>query len=359
MSQKVKPHILFTIPTLRMGGSERVLVNLANHWAKQKKFSITILSHDDPQNEPFYAVYSSIRVLKTGCWKKGKKWRIPSHVRRSIRDLNPDLIVSFIVSNSMLTFLGSLFSGVPLIACERSDPQVIQNPLVKFLRNLFYRFSSHITAQTDRAKASFPPYVRSKTTVIPNPIVLGDVRRGAPSKTIIAAGRLSKEKNYASLIRAFRLVAQKNPEWNLVIWGEGPERKRLESIIKEEHLESRVSLPGRTKNLAEEMSKAGIFVLSSHFEGMPNALCEAMAIGLPVVSTDCPTGPRELIAAGEDGIMVPVDDVSEMAGAMVRLIADENYRAKLGKNAAQKMKQHNIENIAPLWEKIFLEALQR
>jgi glycosyltransferase involved in cell wall biosynthesis len=142
-----------------------------------------------------------------------------------------------------------------------------------------------------------------------------------------------------------------------VIWGEGPERGNLEKLIKEKSLEGRVLLPGRTKKIHEEMAKGSLFVLSSRFEGMPNALCEAMSLGLPVISTDCPTGPREVITHGEDGMLVPVDDVQEMARAMEDLIKDVRLREKLGEKASQKMKQYDMETISALWEKVFDEVV--
>ena len=141
-----------------------------------------------------------------------------------------------------------------------------------------------------------------------------------------------------------------------MIWGEGPERERLNKLINLLKLQDRVTLPGITKDLSQAMIDGSIFVLSSRFEGMPNALAEAMSLGLSVIATDCPTGPRELIENEEDGFLVPVDDIEALAQAMQRLMQDEKMRAGLGQVAAKKMKAYDIISIAGVWEKAFNEV---
>ena len=142
-----------------------------------------------------------------------------------------------------------------------------------------------------------------------------------------------------------------------MIWGEGPERENLEKLVGRLKLKDRVFLPGRTKKMSQEMAQGSIFVLSSKFEGMPNALAEAMALGLAVISTDCPTGPRELITEGEDGLLVPVGDVASLSAAMAHLMEDEKLRRRFGKAAIQKMKQYDIKAVSKLWEEVFDEVI--
>ena len=190
--------------------------------------------------------------------------------------------------------------------------------------------------------------------VIPNPVRFTQTRISrVENKSILACGRLCYQKNYSSLLRAFRLVVNKFPEWHLDILGEGDERSLLESEISRFSLQNNVSLRGNQEDVQKWMSEASIFVLSSRYEGLPLVLLEAMSCGLPVISYACPSGPKDIISDGIDGFLVSPGD-EQMLGACICLLADDNdLRKKMSSAALKKAKQYSLETIITLWMTLF------
>jgi glycosyltransferase involved in cell wall biosynthesis len=192
-----------------------------------------------------------------------------------------------------------------------------------------------------------------RVVVIPNTVrPLGGARPTLSEPAVIAAGRLTPQKGFDMLIRAFAQVAAERADWELRICGAGRERGTLEALIHEMRLGDHVTLRGPVKRLGEEMSRASIFVLSSRFEGFPLVLVEAMSTGLPVVSFDCPTGPRDVIDHRGNGILVPPGDVDALARAMLELIADEDLRRRMGAAAARTATAYTIDAIGPRWSQL-------
>jgi len=175
-------------------------------------------------------------------------------------------------------------------------------------------------------------------------------RDGAPRHSVIGAGRLVHQKGFDALVRAFARVAPDQPDWDLVIVGEGPLRAALLSLARELGIGDRLSLPGVVPDLARRMASGGLFVLSSRYEGFPNVLLEAMSCGMAVVSTDCPSGPSEIVRDGHDGVLVPVDDVSAMARVMARLMADGPERSRLGGNALEVRERFSMASVMARWD---------
>ena len=167
----------------------------------------------------------------------------------------------------------------------------------------------------------------------------------------MAMGRLVQQKGFDRLIAAFSMVAANHPDWSLTIWGEGGDRQTLEALRDRLDLQGRVALPGWTPDPFAEMREAGLFVLSSRYEGFPNVLCEAMACGVPVLSFDCP-GPRHVVRDGIDGILVPPDDVNKLAEAMDRLMADQAERERLAANGFEVTKRFGKDKIMERWERL-------
>ena len=354
-----KRSILFTIPTLGAGGAERVLIRLLNYWAEHTSWELILLTHDPMHQEPFYSIHESIQLVRTGAWNGIKKGLIPFHIHRAVKKFQPDLIVSFIFVNNLLTLLGNIFSKTPCIISERLTPSFFHKSILQFLRDKLYKHAHLITTQTKRAQEMLPDFLRRKTVVIPNPVDVEDLEiQNSVSKTIIAVGRLHAQKGFDVLIEAFAKVASIYSDWQLELWGDGPQRDMLHTLIRSKNLEGQIMLKGTTQNILQEMAHAEFFVLSSRWEGIPNVLCEAMALGMPVIATDCPTGPRELITDGEDGLLVPVGDVGAMANAIVKLIQDKELRQQLGAKAKTKMKQYDTATIAKLWAREFDKVLK-
>jgi glycosyltransferase involved in cell wall biosynthesis len=172
---------------------------------------------------------------------------------------------------------------------------------------------------------------------------------------VVAAGRLTAQKGFDLLIPAFAKVAQRHPEWTLRICGDGPQRGRLQRLILEHGLSNDVLLMGAVDRLDLQMSQASMYVLSSRFEGLPMVMIEAMSLGLPVVSFDCPTGPREVIEDGHSGILVPDGDIDALAAAMLAVVENPDRRRALGAGATARAKDFALESIGPRWEALIAE----
>ncbi|GGO19723.1 hypothetical protein GCM10010116_39520 [Microbispora rosea subsp. aerata] len=175
---------------------------------------------------------------------------------------------------------------------------------------------------------------------------------------VIAAGRLVRQKGFDLLLPAFAQVVKEHPEWRLRIFGTGPRKAALLALIGEHGLSGHVTLMGRTSRLDDELARASVFALSSRFEGLPMVMIEAMTHALPIVAFDCPTGPRDVLTDGTDGLLVPGEDVDAFAAALKRLIADRDLRLRMGAAAAATAREYAPENVMPLWENLFTELLR-
>lgn len=303
------------------GGAERVIAQLADYFVNHEKECI-IVTIDE--NEVFYQLDPRIRLIPVGKKHGNKlldKWKRYREVRKIVKREKPELVLSLPEEIGIYVLAALLGTGVPVYVSERNNPWVMPDvKLTRILRRLMYPFAKGIIFQTEMAKSFFPKYIQKKSVVLPNPVDGSRIPQpceGEREKVIVGAGRLFEQKNFPLLIRAFSLFAGNHPEFILRIYGEGYMLEELQTLVRQLKLTGRVEFPGKTPKLLEQMNPCAMFVLSSDYEGMPNVLLEAMCMGMPVISTDCPSGgPRELIVDGVNGFLVPVGDVTAMYQAM-------------------------------------------
>lgn len=188
---------------------------------------------------------------------------------------------------------------------------------------------------------------------------MGGRRAALDNKVVITAGRLTRQKGYDMLIPAFAQVAAKHPDWQLHIYGVGERQGELEDKIAEFEMDDHVKLLGFTKELPDRLADASVYALSSRFEGFPMVVLEAMMCGVPPVAFDCPTGPRDLIAHGEDGLIVPFKDVDAMAAGLIELIEDGQRRKAFGARSYDKAQQYTTAGLAERWEALFVDLARR
>jgi GalNAc-alpha-(1->4)-GalNAc-alpha-(1->3)-diNAcBac-PP-undecaprenol alpha-1,4-N-acetyl-D-galactosaminyltransferase len=353
--------LTLVISSLQGGGAERVMTNMANHWAA-KQWNITLLTFDDGAIPPFYKLDSRVRHIPLAVARQSENIQSALRnsvnrvwaLRRAICDSRPDAVISFMDKTNVATLLATRGSNVPVIASERIDPG--RQPIGKLwerLRRVTYTWADLIIVQSDAALKYFPASLQARAQVIPNPVLLPPRYRSSKAvnnSLLISVGRLDHQKGFDLLLRAFASVRERHNEWALTILGEGPKRRELESLKNELGLDECVFLPGRVEDVYQHLAQADLFVMPSRYEGFPNALCEAMSCGLPAISTDCPSGPRDIINDGINGILVANEDVTSLAEAMDRLMGSEVERNRLAERAFEVTSRFALEKIMELWE---------
>ena len=351
--------ITLIVSSLLCGGVERVVAMMANHWASRNK--VTVISFDNGDNTPFFELSPTVEHLRLRQASPGsitgKARRFFSRVqsiRTAAHRTKPDVIISHGEFMNILTGLACAGSPVPLILTEHSVPGNIQLSFgMRLMRNIAYFGARTLVVLNKETADYFARWNRGKIVVIPNPLSplpsgLSIPPQSERPKTLLGMGRLSHEKGFDRLIRSFALVEDRS--WNLVIWGDGPMRRELENLIGALDLDNRVRLPGLTKSPYEELARAAIFVLPSRVEGFGNVLCEAMAAGCAVASFDCPTGPRNIITSGENGVLVPEGEIESLGAALNGLIADSAVRQKLADGGRVAAEQYSIGAVMATWE---------
>ena len=345
----MKKHLFF-IGTLQNGGAERVVSILAGKMAEQG-MNVEILTYYDMP--VFYNIHSDVKVTcvekETGTKSKGKNFL---WVRKYFKE-NADVLISFLAPFNIFALVCNLGTGTPIIVADRNDPTKIpSNTLVRKVRDFLYRFADGIVVQTKKNQSYFSKQVQKKSVVIYNPINLGEksgsALQTAKHKKIVSVGRLMQQKNQKMLLGAFKNVLEKYPDYQLVIYGEGPMREELEAYAKELGVEKSILLPGNVADVHDRIKGAEIFVLSSDYEGMPNALIEAMCLGLPVISTKV-SGATDLIKDHENGLLTELDNQKELEAAMMELIENPILEEKLAKNATQLNDSLELSKIMNQW----------
>lgn len=361
--------IFLLTSSLEAGGAERVATTLCNFWAARGD-EVSLIATYSGGGKPFYEVSSAVELvyLATAAkasanklWGYGKRLK---YLRKLIATRKPDVIISFLPNVNVAAVLARGLLSVPLIICERSDPS--SRPVSPFWHHacrFTYRFADMLTVQTAAVAqkvADVYPGVRTIRS-IPNPVPaqLGKLIRAPQGdrKKLLSLGRLSAEKQVDRVISAFASVCEDHPEWDLHVYGDGPQSDALSQLVESSGLRGRVFLKGRTDRPWDVMASSDAFVMTSLYEGFPNALLEAMAIGLPCVAFDCPSGPREITANGEKALLVPLNDQEGLVRSIGMLMSNPELREHFSCAAREYVNhQFGLEVVTQRWDQLFLEA---
>jgi glycosyltransferase involved in cell wall biosynthesis len=297
--------------------------------------------------------------------KSSKRWTYIKRflaLRSLIRSRHPDILISFLPNVNIAAILASTNLKLTTICCERSDPS--NRSVSKFwtlISRLIYRYANVIIVQTDRTARKVKelyPRLRS-VIVIPNPLPDAIVsiyrqQENKSRKVLLSVGRLSQEKQLSKSIAVFSALAEEFPDWDFHIYGDGPLNDALSVQIKSLYLDNRIFLKGLVSNPWAVMAAADVFVMTSKFEGFPNALLEAMGVGLPCVVFDCPSGPREVTFDGRDALLVPLDDQIVLETALRKVMDSEVLRAQLGAQARKSViERYSLQVVLAKWDSLF------
>jgi glycosyltransferase involved in cell wall biosynthesis len=373
----MKPqHILFLIQSLGGGGAERVTANLANHWA-EAGWTVTIVTMAG-LNEDVYDLDPRIRRIALDLARDSQSvmaslWnnlRRVAAVRRTLRLERPEVALALMSTASCLLALAGPLKGCVRIGTERIYPPMLPLGRVweKIRQRAFGRLDAVVALTSEGAT-----WIKAHTNARLVPVIFNPVPLSLPTgdpvlrpeaaldpkrQVLLSVGRLSAQKAFDRLIQAFAQLAPEFPDWDMAIVGEGPLRPALTALSQELGLAGRLHLPGRAGNIADWYRATDLFVLTSLFEGFPNVLAEAMAHGLPAVSVDCDTGPRDIISDGINGLLVPQNNQIALVSALRRLMGNDGLRHEMGVRAEKIRDRLSIEEIAGRWEELF-ESLKQ
>ncbi|MFG6326102.1 MAG: glycosyltransferase [Lachnospiraceae bacterium] len=334
------------------GGAEKSIVNLAN-WLADKDYDVVLASVEGDARA--YDISDKVKYEGKEIIKKNKlytHYQLYANTKRVIKKYKPDIIISFFL-HPLFYALPSIFKNkIKAVYSERNDPDREYGKAAKLMRKILVKHIDGIVFQTRDAKNYFPDKIKKKSIVIHNPTYIKYDDYAIvenPDKRIVTVGRLNPQKNHKLLIKAFSEISDKYKDYTLEIYGDGPLKNELKSLIRELGMEDKIFLKGTYKDVLNRVYGAGLFVMTSVYEGMPNALIEAMCLGIPVICSDCPCGgPGELIENGKNGYLFKPDDIEQLKGYMSQLL--DKYNIDMCLREKEICKTHSKEKIFADWE---------
>ena len=372
--------IVYCTPALYMaGGVERVLTLKANYFAEHFGYDITIIITEGKDKPLFYPMSDKIKVVNLDIgfeelWACSFLKKIPVYLRKQrlykkkltaeLMRIHPDITISLL--RREINFLTSIHDNSKKIGelhVNRANYRNFEAADSNFIKDIFARFwmkslVSHLNrldrfvVLTEEDKLAWKEL--DNVEVISDPLSF-DVNEVSPltNKRVIAVGRYVYQKGFDLLLQAWSKIEKQIPDWELTIYGMG-DRTPYESMIDSLQIDrNRCHLYGPTEDIKHEYLSSSLFVFSSRFEGFGMVLIEAMACGLPVVSFDCPCGPKDIVSDEEDGVLVENGNVSELADHMISLMEDDERRKSMSKNALKNVQRYKIEQIARQWKLLF------
>ena len=361
-------HVAFLIGSLQKGGSERVLVNLTDYFISQGDRVTMVTTYRREVEYPLNG--KAHRILSDLTKEETTKYRIPNFIRRfqKLRNIwkqeRPDVIVSFIGKNNMMAILTARGLHIPVVVSVRGDPhEEYYSRWMRIAARYLFCQADRVILQTRQAMAFFPERVQCKAVILKNPLnpaFLKPRYEGIREKTIVAVGRVDANKNHKMAIEAFAQIASAYPDYQLIIYGEGECRSDLQKMVRSLGLEKQIELPGSIDQVAEQIYKASVFLLTSHTEGVPNTLIEAMSMGLTVIATDCPCGgPAGLIQDGVNGFLIPVGDTGKLKDSLQKILNDLQMMEKIGREASKTSAIYQPEIVNESWRKCLVSCIRQ
>lgn len=362
-----KNTIAFILPGLGSGGAERVVTILANKFSENYRIVIISLY----KTYPFYPLNSNIKLLYCVEAAPNSKnlfqailsnFKLLKRISHFIRKENVKLSLGFLTSANVLAVLASKQNNIPVIICERNNPFLSKAPLFwKLLRKFTYPKANYLVVQTQVIMSYYSDLVKAENLILlSNPIspnlTATKNQRLDKKKIILNVGSFTEQKGQQLLIKAFAGI--KNEGWQLHLVGKGHREKEYQELISSLNITDQVKLLPPTKEIETHYKRASIFAFVSKYEGFPNALIEAMHFGIACISTNCPTGPSELIKNNENGFLVPMNDQNCLQEHLIKLMGDESLRRHFGKNAEESVKQFEAVKVAGQWQNLLEKALR-
>lgn len=358
---------VFYVNSLIKAGAQRVIINLTESLIS-KGHQVVIVT--TTIYEPEYDLPEGAkRIFPDITEEEITGNRIVNFKRRFMKLRNvwktekPDVIISFIGKNNFMAILTAWGLKIPVITSVRGEPKAeYYSKLQELLAKTLMGKADGIILQTTDAKAYFPQWIQKKAVILENPLnpeFIDEYYTGERKNEIVSVGRIDANKNQKLIVDAFSQIAEEFPDVKLVLYGDGEGKEQLSNYVKTNPYQERIFLLGAVSDVKERIKKSKIFVLSSNTEGMPNALMEALALGIPCISTDCPCGgPRMLMEGKENGILVPVGDANAMADAIKRLLADEKMWKRYSENAYKASEELHPNRINKKWEDYLLSKMK-
>ena len=357
-----KKKIMFVITSMNSGGAERVMSILLNEAVKQN-YDVTLLL--TLSGKVHYTLSKSVRIISVSDIlkqkrKKKNKRNIILCMREMFKKESPDLVVSFMTMMNIYSIIAMQGLKTPIIVSERNDPdKECPSKIKKIIRNICYNKADGIVFQTTDASLLFSQEIRRKSKVIANPVKKDLPNwKGMNSNIVVAVGRLEKQKNYPVMFDAFNHFHQDYPEYELHVYGDGHLKEELECLIKNIKADKYIFLDGVQEDVHSLTRNARMYLLSSDYEGIPNALLESLAIGIPCIATDCPCGGvHQLIQNGENGYIIPVRDSDALYNAMKEIIKDPDKAIRISRKAVLTRNTYSEELICSKYFEYFKEIM--